>query len=67
MNQKEEEESKCREFVDELNCLAEHDRYRYIGHVSELEGKEFPDCLCSRIAEPALKSALNAHVSRPIG
>jgi hypothetical protein len=45
VNQKEEEESKCREFVDELNRLAEHERYRYIGHVSELEGKEFPDCL----------------------
>lgn len=41
MNQ-EEEESKCREFVDELNRLAEHERYRYIGRVSELEkGKEF--------------------------
>lgn len=46
MSQKEEEESKCREFVDELNRLAAHERYRYIGHVSELEkGKEFPDCL----------------------
>jgi len=46
VNQKEEEESKCREFVDELNHLAAHERYRYIGHVSELEGKElFPDCL----------------------
>jgi hypothetical protein len=28
-----------------LNRLAEHERYRYIGQVSELEGKEFPDCL----------------------
>jgi hypothetical protein len=45
VNQKEEEESKCREFVHHLNRLAEHERYRYIGHVSELEGKEFPDCL----------------------
>jgi hypothetical protein len=45
VNQKEEEESKCREFVDELNRLAEHERYRYIGHVSELEVKQFPDCL----------------------
>jgi hypothetical protein len=45
VNQKEEEESKCREFVDQLNRLAEHERYRYIGHVSELKGKEFPDCL----------------------
>jgi len=46
VGQKEEEESKCREFVDELNRLAAHERYRYIGHVSELEkGKEFPDCL----------------------
>jgi hypothetical protein len=37
-----EEESKCREFVDELNRLAEHERYRYVGRVSELEkGKEF--------------------------
>jgi hypothetical protein len=45
VNQKEEEESKCREFVDQLNRLAEHERYRYIGHVSELEGEEFPDCL----------------------
>jgi len=45
VSQKEAEESKCREFVDELNRLAEHERYRYIGHVSELEGKEFPDCL----------------------
>jgi hypothetical protein len=45
VNQKEEEESKCREFVDQLNRLAGHERYRYIGHVSELEGKEFPDCL----------------------
>jgi hypothetical protein len=43
VNQKEEEESKCREFVHHLNRLAEHERYRYIGHVSELEGKEFPD------------------------
>ncbi len=45
MNQKEEEESKCREFVDQLNRLAGHERYRYIGYVSELDGKEFPDCL----------------------
>jgi hypothetical protein len=46
VNQKEQEESKCREFVDHLNHLAEHERYRYIGHVSELEGKEFSsDCL----------------------
>lgn len=46
VSQREEEESKCREFVDELNHLAAHERYRYIGHVSELEkGKEFPDCL----------------------
>ena len=45
MNQKEEEESKCREFVAGLNHLAEHERYRYVGHVSELDGKEFPDCL----------------------
>lgn len=45
MNQKEEEESKCQEFVFELNQLAEHERYRYIGHVSESGGKEFPDCL----------------------
>ncbi|HLN02546.1 MAG TPA: hypothetical protein VK335_24875 [Bryobacteraceae bacterium] len=45
MNQKEEEESKCREFVDELNRLAAHERYRYIGHVSELEPREFSDCL----------------------
>jgi len=45
MNRKEIEESKCREFVSELNRLAEHERYRYIGHVSELQGKEFPDCL----------------------
>jgi hypothetical protein len=45
VNQKEEEESRCREFVDQLNRLAEHERYRYIGHVSELEGEEFPDCL----------------------
>jgi hypothetical protein len=45
VNQKEEEESKCREFVDELNRLAEHERYRYIGHVSELKGEQFPDCL----------------------
>ena len=45
MNQREEEESKCREFVHHLNRLAEHERYRYIGHVSELEGKDFPDCL----------------------
>jgi hypothetical protein len=45
MNQKEEEESKCREFVDQLNRLAGHERYRYIGHVSELERKEFPDCV----------------------
>jgi hypothetical protein len=45
VNQKEEEESKCREFVDQLNWLAAHERYRYIGHVSEVEGKDFPDCL----------------------
>jgi len=45
VNQKEEEESKCQEFVAGLNHLAEHERYRYIGHVSELEGKEFLDCL----------------------
>jgi hypothetical protein len=46
VNQKEQEESKCREFVDELNRLVEHERYRYIGHVSELEGKAFSsDCL----------------------
>lgn len=45
MNQKEEEESKCREFVDQLNWLAAHERYRYIGHVSELDRKDFPDCL----------------------
>ena len=45
VNQKEEEESKCREFVHHLNRLAEHERYRYIGHVSELERKEFPDRL----------------------
>ena len=45
MNQKEEEESKCLEFVDQLNQLAGHERYRYIGHVSESGGKEFPDCL----------------------
>ncbi len=42
MNQKEEEESKCQEFVFELNQLAEHERYRYIGSVSELGEKEFP-------------------------
>jgi hypothetical protein len=45
VNQREKEESKCREFVVELNRLAAHERYRYIGHVSEFEGKEFPDCL----------------------
>ena len=45
MQRKEEEESKCREFVDELNRLAAHERYRYIGHVSELDAKEFSDCL----------------------
>jgi hypothetical protein len=45
VNQKEEEESKCREFVDQLNWLAAHERYRYIGHVSELDRKDFPDCL----------------------
>ena len=45
VNQKEEEESKCRQFVHHLNRLADHERYRYIGHVSELEGKEFPDFL----------------------
>jgi hypothetical protein len=45
VNQKEEEESKCREFADELNRLAAHERYRYIGHVSEVEGTEFSDCL----------------------
>jgi hypothetical protein len=42
VNQKEEEESKCREFVAGLNHFAEHERYRYVGHVSELDGKEFP-------------------------
>jgi hypothetical protein len=45
VNQKEEEELKCRDFVVEMNRLAAHERYRYIGHVSELEGKEFPGCL----------------------
>jgi len=45
VNQKEEEESKCREFVAGLNHLAEHERYRYIGHVSELDGEAYPDCL----------------------
>jgi hypothetical protein len=45
VNQKEEDESKCREFVDQLNRLAAHERYRYIGHVSELDRKDFPDCL----------------------
>jgi len=45
VNQKEEEESKCREFVAELNRLAAHERYRYVGRVSELEAKEFSDCL----------------------
>lgn len=45
MNQKEEEESKCREFVIQLNQRAGHERYRYVGHLSELEGKEFSDCL----------------------
>ena len=45
MSQKEAEESKCREFVDELNRLAEHERYRYVGHLSELGGKHFPEFL----------------------
>jgi hypothetical protein len=45
VNQKEEEESKCREFVDQLNRLAAHERYRYIGHVSEMDGRYFPHCL----------------------
>jgi hypothetical protein len=45
VNQKEEEESKCREFVAGLNHLAEHERYRYIGHVSEIDGNTFLDRL----------------------
>lgn len=61
MNQKEEEESKCREFVDQLNRLAGHERYRYIGHVSELEGKDFPDCL---IKDSRTSSELHVECTR---
>jgi len=43
--QNEQEDSKCREFVAELNRLAEHERYRYIGHLSELEPKYFSEFL----------------------
>jgi hypothetical protein len=45
VSQREGEESKCREVVDEFNRLAEHERYRYIGHLSELEGKHFSEFL----------------------
>ncbi len=45
VDQNEVEESKCREFVDGLNRLAEHERYRYVGHVSELELKYLPEFL----------------------
>lgn len=45
MNQQEIEELKCRECVEELNRLAEHERYRYLGHLSELERKHFNERL----------------------
>ena len=45
VNQQEVEESKCQECVEELNRLAEHERYRYLGHLSELERKHFPERL----------------------
>jgi len=45
VNQQEVEESKCRECVEELNRLAEHERYRYLGHLSELERKHFSERL----------------------
>jgi len=62
VNQKEQEESKCREFVDELNRLVEHERYRYIGHVSELEGKAFSsDCL---IKDRRMSSELHVECTR---
>ena len=45
VNQEEVEDSKCRECVEEMNRLAEHERYRYLGHLSELERKHLPERL----------------------